>query len=407
MTKSSRMKTGLLIVLTVSMGWTPGLAQKLKRADKELAAELSQYGSDLRGDTGFQEKTPQACVYLSTVLARAGLTGSADAGSFVRVVRVDEGKVIAPRCSLSFDGRAAVPGTDFFPLVGCPDAHAGGSTGISLNERGLPWIYDLRYDLEGGKGNPAFDIRKTLAIKTEEARRKGATALLLYNSSALPDGFSFDASDKKTVYTLPIVYINKRLSAKVFKDPTAYVDVDLTVAIQDKAYNLYSVEGYVDNGASKTVILESSYDTTAGAAALLGLVHLVKHAGWKKHNYLVIAYNGGRQTEALDAYFAKHPALQKDRVEYVVNVEGLGSPDPGHPELWVKAWQGRPDWKTTFSGRKESFLKVMYEDAPGDTLGIPSGAIAFSIDKPGIPGYDGEALALRYIFNSLAAVEKQ
>lgn len=372
-----------------------------------MAAELSEYGNNLRPDTGFQDKTPPVCTYLSSELARAGLTGNADAGSFVQVVRVDEGKVIAPRCSLSLDGKVAIPGTDFFPLVGCPDAHAGGSAGISLNERGLPWIYDLRYDLEGGKGNPSFDIRKTLATKTQEARAKGATALLLYNSSALPDGFSFDPADKKTVYALPIVYINKRLSAKVFKDPTAYVDVDLTVAIQDKAYNLYTVEGYLDNGAAKTVILESSYDTTAGAAALLALAQMVKNAGWKKHNYLVMAYHGGRQAEALGAYFAKHPGLQKERVDYVVDVEGLASPDPTRPELRVRAWQGRPDWKVTFSGRKEPYLKVVYEDVPGDTLGIPSGAITFSTGKPGIPGYDGEALAVRYVFTGLASVEKK
>lgn len=406
MNKPHRMKTGLSIVAACLLAY-PGSAQKLKRADRELAATLSQDGNNLHPDTGMGGKTPGACAYLSTELARAGLAGNAEKGTYLQVVHVDEGKVIGAGCALTLDGKAAVPGTDFFPLVGCPDAHTGGSTGISLNERGLPWIYDLRYDLEGGKGNPAFDIRKTLITKTAEAKKKGATALLLYNSSSLPDGLRFDAMDKQTVYSLPVVYINKTLSSKVFKDPTAYVDVDLTVTTGERIYDLYDVEAFVDNGAAKTVILESAYDTTEGAAALLGLARLVKHAGWKKHNYLVFAYTGGRETQALEAYFDRHPSLQKDKVEYVVNVEGLASPDPARPELRVRTWQGRPEWKESFSGRKESYLKVVYEEAPGDTLGFASGAIAFSTARPGAPGYEGEALALRYVFNGLATVEKR
>ncbi|TDW99694.1 hypothetical protein [Dinghuibacter silviterrae] len=384
----------------------PGFAQKLKRADRDIATELSLYGQNLRPDSGLEDKTPPACTFMSTELARSGLTANGDAGGFLQVVHIDEGREIASRCSLSLDGKTAVPGTDFFPLVGSPDTHTGGSTGISLNEKGLPWIYDLRYDLEGGKGDPAFDIHKILMAKASEAKARGATALLLYNSSSLPDGFRFDAKDKHSSYVLPVVYINKRLSAKVFKDPTAYVDVDLTVATDEKAYNLYNVEAYVDNGADKTVVLEAAYDTTAGAAALLALARLVKHAGWRKHNYLVLAYTGGRQEEAMNAYFANHPGLQKEKVDYVVDVDGLASPDPGQPELTVRVWRGRDIWKKAFSGARETYLRVVYQDVPGDTLGIP-GVIVFSTGKPGAPGYDGEALALRYIFNSLASVEKK
>src|SRR5262249_35793507 len=152
--------------------------------------------------------------------AQAGVNGSGENGSFTQVVHVDEGRVIGSHCALSLDGKTAVPGTDFFPLVGCPDAHAAGSTGVSLHERGLPWIYDLRYDLEAGKVD--------MVAKALEAKKKGATALLLYNSGSIPDGLKFDGSDKKTVYALPVIYINKELSAKAFRDQTAYVDVDLT-----------------------------------------------------------------------------------------------------------------------------------------------------------------------------------
>lgn len=392
------MKTGLFTGVAVCLLACPGSAQKLKRADRELATELSQDWTHLGPDTPVGGKAPAAVVYMSDQLARAGVSGGGENGGFTQVEHVDEGKVIGSRCALTLDGKTAVPGIDFFPLVGCPDAHAAGSTGVSLHERGLPWIYDLRYDLEAGKLD--------MVAKALEAKKKGATALLLYNSSGIPDGLKFDGSDKKTIYALPVVYISKELSAKAFKDQTAYVDVELTVATQERKYDLYNLAGYVDNGAARTVILESAYDTTSGAAALLALTRLVKHAGWKKHNYLVIAYPGGRGQQALEAYFARHPDVQRDKVDFVIDVEGMANPDPSVPELTVRAWRPRQEWKSLF-GKRDAYLKVRYEEFPADTLDIPGGFLAFSTSRNGAGSYDGEALAVRYVFNGLTPMEKK
>lgn len=392
------MKTGLFTGLAIFLLASAVSAQKLKRADRELAAELSQDATHLGPDTSSGGRAPAAVVYMSDQLARAGVNGGGDNGGFMQVVHVDEGRVIGSRCALSLDGKAAVPGKDFFPLVGCPDAHTAGSTGVSLHERGLPWIYDLRYDLEAGKMD--------MVVRAQEAKKKGATALLLYNSSSIPDGLRFDSSDNKTVYALPVIYISKELSAKAFKDQTAYIDVDLTVSTQERKYDVYNLEGFVNNGAPRTVILESAYDTTGGAAALLALTRLVKHAGWKKHNYLVIAYPGGWEQRALAAYFAQHPELQRDRVDYVVDVGGMANPDPSLPELNVRAWQPHQEWKSLF-GKKDAWLRVRYEETPGDTLDMPGGFLSFSTGRPGSGGNDGEALAVRYVFNGLSPLEKK
>ena len=98
-----------------------------------------------------------------------------------------------------------------------------------------------------------------------------------------------------------MVYISKGLSNKAFKDPTAYVDVDLTVATREKKYNVYWVQGTINNNARRVIILEAAFDTAAGAAALLELARLVRQAGWKRHNFLFLAYQGGQATTPEDS----------------------------------------------------------------------------------------------------------
>jgi hypothetical protein len=304
---------------------------------------------------------------------------------------VDEGRVIAQGCALSLDGKGVEAGDGFFPLAGSPDAHVGGSAGISLNEAGLPWIHDLKYDLEGGKGNPSFDILKALVAKAREAKKKGATALLLYNSSSLPDGIHFDKADT-TRYAIPVVYIDKGVSSKAFKDPTAYVDVDLTVATREKKYNIYWVQATINNGAQRAIVLEAAFDTAAGAAALLELARLVRQAGWKRHNYIFLAYPGGQAT------------FPEGTVECVVKVEGLGNP---HPLLSVRTSQAAGVWADALKAKRDDYLRVAFgtiDDAGPDT---GRSLIYVSSERPGTPGTDGEALAVRYLFNILSAAEKK
>ena len=289
------MKPGFFLAGALFLAY-PGIAQKLRKADKEVAARLAEEAGNLQKDTGMAE-----CTYISARLVEAGVVGR------VRVNAVDDGRIIGPSCHLSLDGKKAIVGTEFFPLAGSPDAHASGSSGVSLNEGGLPWIHDLKDDLEAGT-----DIRKSLPDRVQEARRKGATALILYNSSAQSDGLNFDAHAKAT-YVLPVVYITRGLSAKAFKDPTAYVEVDLTVSTAEKWYNLYEVEGYIDNNAPKTVLLEASLDSSTGSAALIELARMVRHAGWKKSNFLFVCYTGD--------YQARVPALKADSVQEVVNLD--------------------------------------------------------------------------------------
>lgn len=389
------MKIGILICTVACLGTYPGTAQKLKKADKALAARLAEDAAALEADSGRVDPggAPASCAYLSTQFQEMGLGKKGN--DYLQVEHVDEGLEIGPGCALSLNGKTAVPGTDFFPLAGSPDGHASGSSGISLNESGLPWIHDLKYDLEEGKGTPGFDIKQVLVSKAADARKKGATALLVYNSSGDSDNIIFDPRDKKTTFALPVLYINKGLSSKVFKDSTAYVDVDLTVRTREKMKSLYSVEGYVDNGAGSTVVMECCLDSAGGVPALMELARLVKGSGWKKHNYLVLGFTG---SDSLPG-----------KVDYVLNVSGIENPDPRNPVLRVRESGLRGQWKENVEKLKDAFLHVVYEgSATGQARAdAQTTSVFFDTGRPGSKGYEGEALAVRYVYKAMEATERK
>ena len=379
----------------------PLWAQKLKKADRALAANIAAdvagLSRDSIGASGNGQVVPKVCVFASGEFARMGMGKEGNSGSYFREIQLDRGRIISTKCALSLNGKTAVAGTEFYPLVGSPNGHTEGSAGVSLNERGLPWIYDLKYDLETGRGNAAFDLHKLLENKAVEAKKKGATALLLYNSSTIQDGLTFDANDKKTAYVLPVIYISRLLSSKVFKDATAYVDVNLTVAMEEKEDYAHNVEGFIDNGARRTVVLRASLDTLGCAAALIELARLLKQAGWKKHNYLVLGYSGERTEEK-----------GMDSVDYRVDL-GYLVPDPANPVMVVSALSDSDKWGNVFGAVKDNYLHVKFVNQ-GTVPGGRFSSFVLTTDGSAIQSetdYNREALAVRYAFKLMEAAENQ
>lgn len=380
------------------------MGQKLKKADKILAANIAADMAGLGSVNGGESaaagpETPPVCLYTSTQFERIGMERGGDTNSYLKSVQLDKGKIISKKCVLTLNGQAVTAGTDFYPLAGSPDGHTEGSAGVSLNERGLPWIYDLKYDLETGKGNTAGELHKLLENKSAAAKAKGATALLLYNSSKIPDGLIFDANDRSSVYAIPVIYIGRTMSAKVFKDATAYVDINLTVATEEREDYVHNVEGFINNGARSTVVLRASLDTSGCAAALIELARLVKQAGWKKHNYLVLGYSG--ELDGADA------ARRNDPVDYRVDVNYV-APDPVDPVLVVTGFSAADKWGSVFGGVKDSYLQVKYVNGGDGARNCTSFAMRTEGPAP-VTGadYNREALAVRYIFKLMEAAEKQ
>src|SRR5690606_28765808 len=123
----------------------------------------------------------------------------------------------------------------------------------------------------------------------------------------------FDAKDRRSVAPIPVLYVSKTAAAKYLSDPAASLDIKVEVKLDDVIRKGSNVIGYLDMGASNTIIIGAHFDhlgfgedgnsratamgdihngaddNASGTAAILELARMVKSEKLKKHNYLFIA----------------------------------------------------------------------------------------------------------------------
>jgi len=84
--------------------------------------------------------------------------------------------------------------------------------------------------------------------------------MIFYNSSAIDDKLVFDPKDKLEKLPIPAIYVAKPAAKKYFSDRSATMNIKMRTGISDKIRIGHNVIGYIDNGASTTVILGAHFD---------------------------------------------------------------------------------------------------------------------------------------------------
>ena len=138
----------------------------------------------------------------------------------------------------------------FFHLPTSPKASIEALPSIAFRESGVPWFLNLAEDLQNNRNNPHFDIQDLLLQKSKEYAKKGATCLIVYNTSAIDDKLVFDGKQKGEPLAIPVIYVAKDVAKKYFSDETAALDLKLKVEFTDKNRIGHNVAGYIDNGAA-------------------------------------------------------------------------------------------------------------------------------------------------------------
>jgi len=102
---------------------------------------------------------------------------------------------------------------------------------------------------------PCSFIRRAAACA-----KKGATALLLYNSSKTADNLAYDPAERAEPASIPILYITREAKRKYLKDEAASLDIKLKVGFTQKKRTGHNIVGILDNGAPNTVVIGAHYD---------------------------------------------------------------------------------------------------------------------------------------------------
>lgn len=356
--------------------------QKLKKADKLILADLETYihylaDDKLEGRRAGTQGERLASAYISAELQKAGLLPVAE-NNWLQPFEINDGKQVDGSTHFFVNGNGLKLDKDYFPLAFSATKSAEGLPAIALQENGVPWFVDLKEILDTNQNNPHFDLENALHEKAKDCSAKGATALIFYNTSKIPDNIIFDAKDKSETAPIPVLYVTKDAAKKYLKDESASLEIKIRVDISEKKRTGNNVLGYLNNGADNTVIIGAHYDhlgygedgnslyrgpeklihngaddNASGTAALMELAKLLKQSKFKNNNYLFIAFSGEELGLFGSKYFVEHPLVDLKKVNYMINMDMVGRLNDSSHVLTIGGYGTSPVWGEVFNDTKE------------------------------------------------------
>ncbi|MBC7850298.1 MAG: M20/M25/M40 family metallo-hydrolase [Chitinophagaceae bacterium] len=325
----------------------------MKKADKatltNLQAHVRFLASDkLEGRRAGTNGEKLAREYISAQFQSAGLQPKGTQ-TWYQPFEINEGKQVNPTTRLLINDHDLKLDTDFFPLIISANKSSEAAVSMSLAERNVPWFVDLKDILEENKENPHFDLPEALRTKANAVAEKGASALILFNSSSIPDSLRFNGKEKVETVSIPVLYVTSSASKKYLSDHEATLDVKLKTDIGDKKRLGHNVVGYIDNGANTTVVLGAHYDhlgygedgnsmfrtgekqihngaddNASGTAALIELARMLKTNKSPQSNFLFVAFSGEELGLNGSKFFADNPTVDLKQVSYMINMDMVG-----------------------------------------------------------------------------------
>ena len=391
------MKRIFWLLLLVS---TVGFAQKNKKArvkaqikaDKLVVTALQGHIGFLADDKLEGRRTGTAgeklaYEYISKKMEEAGLIPKGENGTYIQEFEVNEGKQINPATFLNINGFNLRLEEDFFPFTFSPNTKVTSSAAIAVPQAESVWFWDLKETLEENKNNPHFDLEAAIIKKVNTIATKGASALLIHNSSEIKDELKFDPKSKTEAVKIPVLFISKDIKKRFLNDELSFADYKMEVSISDKKRIGHNVIGYIDNGAASTIILGSHYDhlgygedhnslytgsipqihngaddNASGTAALIELSKQIKNAKLKNNNYLFIAFSGEELGLFGSKYYTEHPTVDFTQTNYMINMDMVGRLNDSTHGFTIGGYGTSPLWGTTLSAT-DKYFKINFDSS--------------------------------------------
>ena len=377
--------------------------------------------------------------YISKKFEEAGLIPKGENGTFIQQFDVNEGKEIKSETLLSINGIILRPDIDYFPLSFSGNGKVTSSSAMAMPQSESVWFLDLKEPLEQNKNNPHFDLEDAIVKKTDKIATKGATALLIYNSSEIKDELKFDPKSKTETAKIPLLYISRDMKKRFLNDELSFVDYKLEVSIGDKKRIGHNVIGFIDNGAGNTIILGAHYDhlgygedhnslytgsapmihngaddNASGTAALIELSKQLKNSKLKNNNYIFIAFSGEELGLFGSKYYTEHPAVDLTKTNYMINMDMVGRLNDSTHGFTIGGYGTSPVWGSQLTAT-DKYFKINFDSSgtgPSDHTSfyrkdIPvlfffTGAHS-DYHKPSDDAekinYTGELMLIKYIYN--------
>ncbi len=427
-------------------------AQKLKKADKAILANLQTHIGYLADDKLEGRRTGSAgenlaAAYISNEYNKAGLSPRGDGGTFFQAFDVNDGKFVSPSSHVIINGNDLKIDNEYFPLSFCPNASLEATAAVALHESDNPWFFDLKEMMETNKNNPHFDVKEAVKDEAATAAKKGASALFIYNTSALKDDFKFDGKNKDPQAVVPVIYFTKAVAEKYFKDVTATQDIKLKVLIEEKHRTGHNVVAFKDNGAANTIIIGAHYDhlgygedhnslytgtdaqihngaddNASGTAAVIELSKMLTAAKYKNNNYLFISFSGEELGLFGSKFFTEHPSVDLTKINYMINLDMVGRLNDSTHGLTIGGYGTSPEWGNILNA-DDKYFRIKFDSSgtgPSDHTSFYRKDIPVLFFFTGIHSdyhkpaddadkinYWGELQVVKFIYGLIAATDKK
>jgi aminopeptidase YwaD len=377
------MKNILFILLLFSQF---AFAQKLKKRDKiiidSLRAEIGFLASDrLEGRRAGTPGEKLAYEYLADQFKKIGLVSKGDNNSFVQAFEINEGKQILPSSHLLINSNDLALEKDFFPFVFSGEGSSETYASPALLEKDMPWFWDIKETIEKNKNNPHFELEAAVKDKAIEYARKGASAVVVYNTGPGNDELKFEGKEKTESLKIPVLFVTKEAAKKYLSDNSSSLEIKFKVAIADKKREGHNVTGYIDNGAANTIIIGAHYDhlgygedhnslwtgppaihngaddNASGTAAVIELARMLRDAKLKNNNYLFICFSGEELGLYGSKYFTEHPTINLSTVNYMINSDMVGRLNDSAHIITIGGFGTSPVWGNILEKTKAFDIK--------------------------------------------------
>ena len=444
------MKKLLLIILLIPLfSLAQSKKKKLKmeqQANTEIAANLKLHVQYLADDklegrrTGTQGEV-LAMQYICKQYEQIGIEPRGNNG-YVQEFEIDEGKQAnVHHTFIKINDKSAELNIYFFPLAFSASKTAKGTPAVALNETGQPWFIDVKDVLEENQSNPHFDIFDDIKKQADKIADKGATALLLYNSSAITDNILFNKNDKSAATKIPVVYLTKDGFKKYFSDVSATLNIELGVVFEQRIRKARNVVGFINNNAATTIVLGAHYDhlgygedknaldtghvihngaddNASGTAALIELARMLKKSSPKNNNYLILNFSAEELGLFGSKYWAEHPTTNIT-ANYMINMDMVGRYDTTH-KLTIGGYGTSPTWGELISTANKNLIIKFDSSGSGpsdhETFYRKEMPVLFfftgshsdyhkATDDWDKINYDGEREIVQYIYKLIAATD--
>lgn len=371
--------------------WGCSSQKKISSLDSKIEGQLRTHINYLADDKLEGRRTGTAgeqlaVEYITTQFKEIGLVPKGTeyyTQSFV----VNDGKKIDSVTTLSIDGVNYKPDEDFFPFPYSPDISIEALPSIDVQEAEMPWFVDINDILEENKSNPHFDLPGYIRKNAEKARDRGASAVILYNSSATDDKLMFDPKDRSESLSIPVLYVKKSVSDNLLKDKSATVNLKMRVGVGQRNRLGYNVIGFIDNKVANTVVLGAHFDhlgygedgnsmirngqpsihngaddNASGTASLIELARQL-NAGPKGNNYLFIAFSGEELGLYGSKYFTENPTIDLKSINYMINMDMVGRLNDSSKTLTVGGFGTSPVWSGIIGKSSNAPLNIKIDSS--------------------------------------------